>query len=186
MSEIRRDGEERDAEALRWIIRILEELEVAHQVVGGLAARAHGATRPLADLDLYIEGGRLDEVVDAVRPWITRPPGRHRDDDWDLVFMQVEYAGRKVELGVAEGARYRDRRRGEWRSAGIDFEAGEVREVLGVEVPVMPLERLLDYKEALGREVDRRDVAEIGRGEAGEAARQEGACDDRAKRGRVG
>lgn len=134
--------------------------------MGGLAARAHGATRPLADIDLYVPDPALPEVAEAIGPYLLRSPVPYQDDDWDLVFLRAEYEGQAVEVAGADSARYRDRRSGEWREADVDWDAGVRRVVEGVEVPVMPLEQLKRYKEALGREVDRRDLAEL-RGEGG-------------------
>lgn len=144
--------------ALRWIVGVLERRDVPFQVVGGLAARAYGAARPLVDIDLYIPAVKVEAVLEAVRPHVTRPPTRHRDAHWDLVFMQLEYAGRTIEIGVADDARYRDVRAGRWRHADIDFEAADARDVFGVRVPVMARDRLIAYKRRLGRAVDRADV----------------------------
>ena len=147
--------------ALRWIVGILERHGVPFQAVGGLAARAYGATRPIVDLDFYIPAASVATVVDAVRPHITRPPSPYRGERWNLTFMRLEYAGQAIELGVADSAKYRDAAAGRWRDAAIDFAAGEPHELFGVRVPVMPRDPLTVYKRRLARAVDRADVEEI-------------------------
>jgi hypothetical protein len=151
----------REARALRWIVGLLEELEVPFQVVGGLAAGAYGATRPLADLDFYVPTRCLLIVAEAADSRLVRAPEHHRDEDWDITFMALEHEGQRIELGGADGARYFDRGAGHWRDVEIDFEASARREVLGIEIPVMPCEKLIAYKRALDREVDRQDLREI-------------------------
>lgn len=85
----------------------------------------------------------------------------YRDDYWDLEFMKIEYGGYDVELGGAEGAQFFDRLEGRWRKANISFTESIPRSILGVVVPVMPVDQLLDYKIRLGREVDEDDVNQI-------------------------
>jgi hypothetical protein len=43
----------------------------------------------------------------------------------------------------------------------IDFSKSELREVLGILVPVMPKDRLVAYKRALARDVDRIDLEQM-------------------------
>lgn len=65
-----------DGQALSWIVEVLRRAEVPFQVVGGLAARAYGAKRPLADLDFYVPTSRLDDVADATAAYVSRLPSR--------------------------------------------------------------------------------------------------------------
>ena len=150
-----------DGKALRWIVEVLRTAGVPFQVVGGLAARAYGAQRPLADLDFYIPTTRLAEVADLAAAFVSRPPSHYRDENWDLTFMRLAYEGRTIELGGADGSRYFDRRAGHWCEANIDFALSVERAIFGVSVPVMPLEQLVEYKQRLDREVDRQDIAQI-------------------------
>jgi hypothetical protein len=156
---------DQQAAALRWIVELLEARQIPFQVVGGLAAHAYGATRPLVDLDLYVPSARLPEIaaVAASEPAarLLRAPERYSDAAWDLTFLAFEYAGQRVELGGADEASYFDRRAGRWRDAAIDFSGAVPRAVLGRVVPVMPRAELVAYKRALDREVDRLDLAEL-------------------------
>ncbi len=153
--------EQHARQALRWIAGLLEARGVPFQIVGGLAARAYGATRPLADIDLYIPAAHVAAVHEAVRRFVTRPPEPHRDDHWDLIFMRLEYRGQPIEIGVSDDARYRDGRKDRWHDAAVDYNASERLDVLGVEVPVMPRAQLLACKLRLDRPVDRADVREL-------------------------
>jgi hypothetical protein len=148
-------------QALRWIVALLGRMDVPFQAVGGLAAHAYGAQRPLADLDFYIPTSRLDDVADEAGDFVSRPPSHFRSDSWDLTFMKIEREGRLIELGGADGARYFDRQACRWREAGIDFGVSVERTLCGVSVPVMPRHQLIEYKERLDREVDRQDVADL-------------------------
>ena len=150
-----------DAQALGWIVEVLRRAEVPFQAVGGLAARAYGARRPLVDLDFYVPTSRLVDVADVTAAYVTRFPSHHGDENWDLTFMKLEYEGRPIELGGADGARYFDRQAGLWREAGIRFDASADTTIFGIRVPIMPLDQLLEYKRRLDRDVDRQDIAEI-------------------------
>jgi hypothetical protein len=153
---------EQDADqALRWIVGLLEAHGVPFQIVGGLAARAYGATRPLVDIDLYIPAAHVATVYEAARRFITRQPEHHRDDHWDLVFMRLEFLGQPIEIGVSDDAMYRGGREDRWHDAAVDYNASERLAVFGVEVPVMPRAQLLAYKLRLDRPVDRADVREL-------------------------
>lgn len=147
--------------ALRWIVGLLRQLDVPFQAVGGLAARAYGAERPLADLDFYVPTDRLLEIAAAASAHVVRAPAPHRDEDWELTFMKLEYDGREIELGGADGARYFDRSAQRWRDAEIDFSRSVEVAVLGVRVPTMPPDQLLRYKSALDRDVDRQDIEQM-------------------------
>jgi hypothetical protein len=158
-------------DALRWITGVLADLEIPYQVVGGLAAVAHGSRRPLNDVDLYVpDDSALERLASAAGQYVIRPPMRHRDEHWDLCFLKLTWADWEVEAAAASGARVWDRRRQDWSPVAIRFHDGEEREVHGVRLRVMPLDQLVDYKLGLGREVDRADVVEL----AGIAIRPKG------------
>lgn len=153
--------EERLAEALEWISVRLDELGIPFQVAGGLAAIAHGASRPLNDIDIYVPEGSLSVLRTELADHHSHGPERYRDEQWDCYFMEVDYAGEEIELAEADRTRYRRDADAPWHDAGVDFEKSARRVAFGVEMPVMPLEELLDYKRRIGREVDREDVDEL-------------------------
>ena len=146
-------------DALRWLTSLLEDLGIDYQVVGGLAARCHGADRPLADIDLYVpDEAALDRIADAAGDRVIRVPAPHRDEHWDLTFLALECGGWKIEIASAEGARVWNGETERWESAAIRFERSEAVAVDGLELLVMPKDDLIRYKKGLGREVDRLDL----------------------------
>jgi len=151
---------EQARQALVWITELLRSNNVPFQVIGGLAARAYGSTRPLRDIDLYVPGDRLEQVAMLAAEYVVRGPWHQRDERWDIAFMALDYGGQRIELGGAEG-RYYDSKAACWRLADIDFERSELREVFGVTTPLMPREQLIEYKRRLGRPVDLVDLEEL-------------------------
>jgi len=151
----------RDETALRWIVGVMRDFGVPFLAAGGLAARAYGAHRDLVDLDFYVPGKYLEALAKAAGNLLVRPPSHLKGELWEIEFLAMEHEGIRIELAAAEGARYFDRKAGVWRDARVDFRGASHLRVLGVEIPVMPLADLVDYKRALDREVDRADLAEI-------------------------
>lgn len=147
--------------ALAWVVDLLQRHRVPFQLVGGLAARAYGATRPLADLDFYIPMKRFAELLPEISPNVIWGPEHYRDANWDITFVKVSYAGQPIELGDSDEARFFDRAAGVWRRQEIAFSRSVWRDVMGVRVPVIPHSELIAYKRQLGREVDRLDLREI-------------------------
>lgn len=147
--------------ALRWIAGILEDLEVPFQVVGGLAAQAYGATRPLVDIDLYIPDDCFDDVQSRVKDYMTFGPEHIKNPAWDITFMALDYEGQQIELGGAESAKIFDRHAQQWMQEEIDFAEAERRTLYGIEVPVMPRAKLIAYKSKLSRRVDLDDIREM-------------------------
>lgn len=128
--------------------------------MGGLAARAWGATRDLVDLDFYVPCAALPALSRTLSS-TTPEPVRVNAPDWDVTVLRLEIEGCPVEFGAAEDARWRDARTGTWHAAAVDWRRAEAREVFDVMVPVMPLDDLLGYKRALGRDVDAVDLYEL-------------------------
>ena len=152
----------RDPErAFRWIVGILEDRAIPFLLVGGLAARAHGASRDLADIDFYIPGERFSDIIAAAAEHVTASPERVVSEHWDISFMKLDYAGQPIEFGAAENVRIFSRPAGEWVPEPIDLADSVVKEVFGLSVPVMTKEKLLRYKRRLLRPVDLADIREL-------------------------
>lgn len=158
--------EERAADALAWLCDLLRERGVRFAAVGGLAARAWGASRPLVDLDFLVAGEDLDRVAPDLSPFVVRPLAPHRDDRREFACVRLEYGGVPIELAVAEGARYREAATGEWHFEEIALARCPRRQVLGMPLPVLAREDLLRLKRRLDRAIDRADVAALERPEA--------------------
>jgi len=155
-------NEEDIRRSLLWITLVFARANVRYQAVGGIAARAFGATRPLADLDFYLDVSDLASVLGEVREFCVWGPRHFRDETWDLTFAKVEWRGVRIELAQAEGARYYSTAERAWIDQGVDFGRSARVNVMGVELLVMPREQLIAYKQALGRPVDRLDLEKIG------------------------
>jgi hypothetical protein len=156
------DETKKVGEALAWIVGVLERHGVPYQVVGGLAARAHGAEWPIVDVDLYVPFDQAHSALEEIRPNVVWGPEHHAGDEWDLTFLKADHGGQRVELGDSSSdPRFFDREKGSWIPQRVDYDAGVRVELLGVRAWVMPEEELVRYKRVLGRPVDLDDVAQI-------------------------
>lgn len=149
-------------QALKWIGGILREQCVPFQIVGGLAAHAFGGSRPVVDIDLYAplaEHPELLQVLAAATVW---GPQHYRDETWDLVFMKLDHGRVRIEIGDSSAnPQYFDQIAQRWTNQRIDFTCSTQHTVFGVQVPVIPRQELIAYKEALNRDVDLIDIAQI-------------------------
>lgn len=148
--------------ALSWIVSLLKRYEIHYQIVGGLAAKAYGATRPLVDIDIYAPFEKVEAALEEMRPYIKREPSPWLSESWDLVFMALEYEDIWIEIGDTSATpRFFNRRDKRWEEQVIHYEKSVVMELYGVEVALMSKDELLEYKAMLMREVDYADIGEM-------------------------
>ena len=82
--------------ALHWIVKLLTTNEIPFQILGGFAARAYGARRELADIDIEVPSVSFRKLCDLVKEHITQGPMIYKDDimEWDqykkLLFSKIK------------------------------------------------------------------------------------------------
>jgi hypothetical protein len=145
--------------ALVWLTDLLGRHGVPYQIVGGLAAQAYGATRPLVDIDLYMPFEQAQAVLADMQPYLVRQPLPHRSDSWDLVYLALDYQGAYIEIGDSSAhPRFFNRLDQHWEDQLIDYAASVTLHVHGLDLAVMPKDELIRYKTMLDREVDHQDI----------------------------
>lgn len=153
---------EQISKALGWIVALLNRHGVPYQIVGGLAAQAYGATRPLVDIDLYIPLDQAGTALEEMRPYLVREPLPHRSISWDLIYLALEYEGVLIEIGDSSANPcFFNRIHQRWEKQEINYAASQPATLYGVDVQVMPRNELLRYKLMLDREVDNLDIDEL-------------------------
>ena len=152
-------------QALNWIVSLLNHYHIPHQICGGTAARAYGATRPLVDIDIYAslqDNPHFQEFMDEIQPYIIRKFAPHLSASWDILYLALNYQGMQIEIAESTtNPRFYNRRDGRWEEQPIDFAASTFVHLYGVEVALMPKDELLEYKAMLDREVDHLDIGQI-------------------------
>ncbi len=146
--------------AFRWIVGRIRRQRIPFQIFGGLAARAYGAKRALADIDIAVPNGRFHEIVPAVRRYITGEPRRYRDRNWDLLLMTLSYAGQEIDI-CGDPVRIYDATARKWRKHAAPFSKPTYGKLYGLTIPLVPKKTLVAYKRQLGRRVDRDDVRQL-------------------------
>ncbi len=152
------NGESPHGLAARWIVGLLEERNIPYLVCGGLAARGYGSGRELNDIDLFVPGEHFSSVVEAAREYISKPPNHYQEEGWDLTYVQFSYGGVKIEVGNADGPKIYDVWRKAWVPLDVDFSRCMRVKLLGLELPLMLEEDLIQYKSVLSRPVDVADI----------------------------
>jgi len=157
--------EERDtAGAFAWIATLLDDGGFGWVVVGGLAARTYGSSRPLADIDIDTPRAALRFVAERAREFITFGPERYRDSEFDIELLTLRWGGQDIDLTAAEDIRLFDRGAAVWREVPTDMKAFEIHQLMGRSAPVMSRETLVHYKRIIDRPVDRVDIEAVDHG----------------------
>ena len=147
--------------AAQWIVGLLRDRRIPFLICGGLAARGYGADRDLNDIDLFVPGEHFSSVVQAGQEFISKAAAHRREEGWDLTYVQFTYEGIKVEVGSADGPRIFDAGRETWVPLDMDFTRYSIVPLLGLELPLMLKDDLIEYKCALSRPVDIEDICAI-------------------------
>ncbi|HHG3024803.1 TPA: MazG-related protein [Vibrio parahaemolyticus] len=147
--------------ALKWLKDLLEAEGVEYQIVGGLAATIYGGSCEIADIDLYIRNSDANKVLARVSQFISKPLTHYTEYGWDLEYFQLVYQNQKVEIGLSQNTKIQSALDGSWHELEIYFSESVVKLYQGIELPVIPAHRLVEYKRILGREVDLIDIQEL-------------------------
>ena len=147
--------------ALKWLKSVLNRHQVPFQIVGGLAARIYGGTRPVADIDLYIPHEKVSLILPDVEPFIKKPFKHDVEEAWDLEYFQLIYADQKIEIALSPGTKIYNKFTGSWVEITTDFSTSIMGFYEGIELPIIPPKELIDYKSILAREVDLIDIEEV-------------------------
>ncbi|MEH0673083.1 nucleotidyltransferase domain-containing protein [Vibrio owensii] len=147
--------------ALKWLKGLLESENIEYQIVGGLAATIHGGNREVADIDLYIENSAANKVLALVSQYVSKPLTHYSEHSWDLEYFQLIYRDQKIEIGLAQHTKIQSSLDGSWHQLEIDFSKSVTKIYQGIELQVIPVDKLLEYKRILGREVDLIDVQQL-------------------------
>ncbi|MCP1727268.1 hypothetical protein J2T60_001233 [Natronospira proteinivora] len=145
-------------EALVQLLSMLWDREVDYLIVGGLAAIAHGAWRPLNDIDLLVPESDLHEIAREWQAYQSKPLDRHVGGQWDVVYAQFVIEGIVIEIGSASDTYIQRADTGQWHPLEVDLAQYELREPFDLRMKVMPRRELIQYKQLLDRAVDRDDL----------------------------
>lgn len=154
-------GMRKTREAFHWIIFTLRKHKIPFQISGGLAAKAYGSTRELADIDIDIPEKRVPEILSDINKFIIFGPGKYKDKNWDIFLITLRYQGQDIDLGGFGTAKIFDKRKRKWIRYPIDSSKTAIKKVFGLKVPVISKKNLIEYKSGLQRKVDKIDIAII-------------------------
>ncbi|EKM13993.1 hypothetical protein VCHENC01_1479 [Vibrio harveyi] len=147
--------------ALNWLKDLLESENIDYQIVGGLAATIHGGNREIAVIDLYIENSDANKILALVSQYVSKPLTHYSEYGWDLEYFQLIYRDQKIEIGLAQHTKIQSSVDGSWHQLEIDFSKSVTKTYQGIELQVIPVHTLVEYKRILGREVDLIDVQQL-------------------------
>jgi len=145
-------------EALIWITEIITKLGIPFQIAGGLAAKAYGSTRELADIDIDIPEEDFERIKKEVKSFITFGPANDKSESWDLMLMTLNYNGQIIDLSGAYNTKIYNKKDGTWVKLNTDFSKVNYLDIYGVRIPVIGCKELIAYKKILARPVDLIDV----------------------------
>ena len=147
--------------AFIWIIGLLQKLDIPFQITGGLAAIAYEATRPLEDIDIDIPEDKFDLIKAEVEDFIIYGPDQCKDESWDLMLMTLNYHGQLIDLSGADHAWICNKSTNKWEHLPSNFSMAKIKNVFGVDVPIISKDELIYYKKTIARPVDLVDIQQI-------------------------
>lgn len=145
-------------EALIWITSIIQKYNIPFQICGGLAVRAYGSTRPLADIDIEIPEDSFIKIQDEVSSYITYGPAQYKSERWDLYLMTLNYYGQEIDLSGAYTTKIFCMTDKVWKRLGVDLFNANYLNLYGISLPVISRDALIAYKKILVRPVDLLDL----------------------------
>ncbi len=149
--------------AVRRLVGILEESESCYQFTGGFAGNLYGSSWPLHDLDIDVAKKDLPRLAELLQPFICRPLAPYVDDEFKLLLTQAKI--KDIEIDIAQAENAYGWSEGRWVPLGTDLARRQKVPLLDMEVWVIPLEDLIEYKQLIGRYFDVVDLRNLRNGQ---------------------
>jgi len=121
---------------LRWLCGVLDREKIPFQVVGDIAMLLEGASSAVNTVELFVRADSLPQLMRLVQDRITEYPWRRRNEQWDLIMMELINEDVLVSIGISDGARTRISTSAEWQDVMINFQASKVVLLEGLKIPI--------------------------------------------------
>ena len=121
---------------LRWLCGVLDREKIPFQVVGDIAMLLKGASSAVNTVELFVRADSLPQLMRLVQDRITEYPWRRRNEQWDLIMMELINEDVLVSIGISDGARTRINTSAEWQDVMINFQASKVVLLEGLKIPI--------------------------------------------------
>jgi hypothetical protein len=157
---MKKSGIKDTEQAFMWITDILERNKISFQILGGFAARIYGVKRDLADIDIEVADSDIKKILDEVKEFIIFGPARYTDENWNLNLLTLNYMGQEIDICSNEATIFNKNSK-QWESLSLNLSEAKLKRVFGKVVPIVPLDKLIEYKSKLLRDVDVEDVRQL-------------------------
>ena len=121
---------------LRWLCGVLDREKIPFQVVGDIVMLLEGASSAVNTVELFVRADSLPQLMRLVQDRITEYPWRRRNEQWDLIMMELINEDVLVSIGISDGARTRINTSAEWQDVMINFQASKVVLLEGLKIPI--------------------------------------------------
>jgi len=143
--------EDKTLEALKWIVGILNKLEVPYRIGGGFAAHIYGSSRPINDIDISLPGRFFDAIVSETKDYITAGPKHYSNEKWDCDTLSLSYHGQDIDLTDVDTLRMSNKAKTEWVSPKEKYYVHDpvIKNIVGIDVALFDPRDLIAYKKEL-------------------------------------
>lgn len=143
--------------AFKWIVKLLKGNKIPFLIAGGFAVNIYGSKRKLADIDIIVSDEKFGKIASNVKNHIMWGPGRYVDKNWDLPLMTLKFENQEIDI-CSRNPKIYDCKNKKWIKIFINFSKRNIKKIYDLQVPVMRVENLVEYKRILNRKVDQKDV----------------------------
>ncbi|MFZ1719753.1 MAG: hypothetical protein WAU28_00200 [Candidatus Moraniibacteriota bacterium] len=146
--------EQKTTEALKWIVKILNDNRIHYRIGGGLAVALYGSTRPIKDIDISLSGKYFPVIVPIVQQFIIAGPQHYLNEKWDCATLSLNYHEQDIDLTDVDTLLMKNHEETEWIKNEIVYDKYPTitKKIEGMSVTLMHPKVLLEYKQHLSGE----------------------------------
>ena len=147
-------------EALKWIVKILNGLNISYRIGGGVAVHLYGHTREINDIDISISNDYFDCIIPFVREYIIAGPKHYKNEKWDCMTLSLNYHGQDIDITDASTLLMTNREGTEWIENRKIYQKypDNIIDFDGINIPLMHPKILIEYKKELSGKHQEDDI----------------------------